>query len=144
MKKQIQLAGTYHTLKYIKNQFNLLKKKNTNNRHIVTIRVLNPAEKKKKTWKGIKPLIIKCVQIIHSSLYRNSWNKLYPRGKHSTFRFLNPTLKTDCSFRCSIARLTHSPHNYQPWIYKFPIIYQCCQLPCCGGTFYTLKMNTLW
>ena len=69
MKKQIQLAGTYHTLKYIKNQFNLLKKKNTNNRHIVTIRVLNPAEKKKKTWKGIKPLIIKCVQIIHSSLY---------------------------------------------------------------------------
>ena len=69
MKKQIQLAGTYHTLKYIKNQFNLLKKNNTNNRHIVTIRVLNPAEKKKKTWKGIKPLIIKCVQIIHSSLY---------------------------------------------------------------------------
>ena len=69
MKKQIQLAGTYDTLKYIKNQFNLLKKKNTNNRHIVTIRVLNPAEKKKKTWKGIKPLIIKCVQIIHSSLY---------------------------------------------------------------------------
>ena len=27
MKKQIQLAGTYYTLKYIKNQFNLLKKK---------------------------------------------------------------------------------------------------------------------
>ena len=27
MKKQIQLAGTYDTLKYIKNQFNLLKKK---------------------------------------------------------------------------------------------------------------------
>ena len=26
MKKQIQLAGTYYTLKYIKNQFNLLKK----------------------------------------------------------------------------------------------------------------------
>ena len=26
MKKQIQLAGTYDTLKYIKNQFNLLKK----------------------------------------------------------------------------------------------------------------------
>jgi len=50
MKKQIQLAATYHTLKYIKNQFNLLKK-NTNNRHIVTIRVLNPAEKKKRLEK---------------------------------------------------------------------------------------------
>ena len=146
MKKQIQLAGTYHTLKYIKNQFNLLKKKTTNNRHIVTIRVLNPAEKKKKDLKRNQTFNNKmCANhTLKSILYRNSWNKLYPRGKHSTFRFLNPTLKTDCSFRCSIARLTHSPHNYQPWIYKFPIIYQCCQLPCCGGTFYTLKMNTLW
>ena len=71
-------------------------------------------------------------------------NKSCPRGTSPTFRFLNPTLKTDCSFRCSIARLTHSPHNYQPWQYKFPNIFQCCQLPCCGGTFYTLKISTLW
>ena len=74
MKKQIQLAGTYHTLKYIKNQFNLLKKKNTNNRHIVTIRVLNPAEKKKKDLKRNQTFNNKmCANhTLKSILYRNS------------------------------------------------------------------------
>ena len=69
MKKQIQLAGTYHALKYIKNQFNLLKN-NTHSRHIVIIRVLNPAGKnKKKDLKRNQTFNNKMCKIIHPSLY---------------------------------------------------------------------------
>ena len=47
MKKQIQLAGTYHTLKYIKNQFKLLKKKKTKDKQI-QLRIKTKKEKIKK------------------------------------------------------------------------------------------------
>ena len=67
MKKQIQLAGTYDTLKYIKNQFNLLKK---NKQQTYSYNQgFEPRREKKKDLKRNQTFNNKMCKIIHPSLY---------------------------------------------------------------------------